>query len=95
MSAASLSAAVLEAYEKNVAAFFISSSLIFCYDAAAGSEPLMRCFLVDFAHVHPLKPATKDHGVLRGLNELIGLWERAAEGPGVNSGADQSDDGFE
>ena len=79
---------ILACFEGIDALKFVASSLIFCYDAAAPS--FLRVSLVDFTHVFPAE--SKDLGLIKGLRELVSLWQRAAEGPQTLTEGEEEDD---
>jgi hypothetical protein len=71
---------LLEDFRENTGVWFVSSSLLFILDAADSRAPI-RIHMIDFAHVHPLDGG-QDEGYMVGLQNLIRLWRRAAEGTG-------------
>jgi hypothetical protein len=66
----------IEAYmKKQKDLMFISSSVLFVMDGAAGADPKCNLKMIDFAHCIPLNGEKNDEGYLTGLSNLIPILE--------------------
>jgi phosphatidylinositol phospholipase C, delta len=69
---------------------FISSSLLFVYDAVGDAKCVVK--MIDFAHVFPLSDGEHDEGYLTGLKNLLPVFEGMVAGNKVGGGKDEASD---
>jgi len=68
--------ALLQTLEEKPSHQMYAASLLIVYDADGFSEPRLKLWLIDFAHVSVMEPGKRDEGMIFGVKNAISIFER-------------------